>query len=58
MIICDQDAEISGFLLQMSIVVLDSQQGYLMLQVTNFKIKGVTTNPEPQILKKIDLLKT
>ena len=54
----DQDAGISGFLSHISIVILEAEQVYLKLQVTNFKIKKAITNPKPPSLKTVDISKT
>ena len=41
----DIDAGISRFHLHISIVIFDAEQVYFRPQVSNFKIKEVTTNP-------------
>ena len=46
------DAGILGFHSQIDIVIFCAEQIYLELQVINFKINEVTTNPKLQTLKE------
>ena len=47
-----------NFVLHNCILVFDSEQVYLKLQVTNVKNKEVTVSPKPQTLEKKGLSKT
>ena len=42
----DQDAGVFGFRSHISPVIFNAGHVYLKIQVTNFKIKEVTTNPK------------
>ena len=44
--------EFRDFVLQNCILNFDAEQVYLKPQVTNFKNKEVTANPQPQTLEK------
>ena len=44
--------DVRNFTLHKCILIFDTEQVYLKLQVTNLKNKEVTVNPKPQTLEK------